>query len=143
MAFMQVYRLKGASGKVANQSFGLGTRTVIGRSADCDLRIEGQNIAPQHVEISLEKNGELILRQLDQQFETRVNGIPVERTSLASGDEISVGSYRWVLQAPGLRPAKVLTADAVKPRRGYLRWLIIVALLAFIALAWQRGWLSF
>jgi predicted component of type VI protein secretion system len=137
------FRLKGASGKVANQSFALGVKTVIGSSADCELRIEDKNVGPQHAEISLQANGELVLRQLDQAFEVRVNGSPVESVSLASGDEIRVGSCRWVLQAPGLRPEKVLTAAAVKPKRASLPWLIVLLLLASAALAWQRGWLQF
>ena len=140
---MSRYRLKGASGKVANQSFELGPRTVIGRSADCELRIEDENAAPQQVEICLDTTGELVLRQLDPKFETRVNGIAVDRTSLASGDEIRVAGCRWVLQAPGLRPEKVLTVDAVKQTRSYLPWLVAAALLASAALAWQRGWLPF
>jgi hypothetical protein len=137
------FRLKGASGKVANQSFALGTKTMIGSSADCELQIEDKNVAPQHAEISLQANGGLVLRQLDKKFETRVNGAPVEQVSLASGDEISVGSCRWVLQAPGLRPEKVLTADAVKQKHRYLPWLMVLLLLAAAALAWQRGWLPF
>lgn len=140
---MHTYRLKGASGKVANQSFGLGPRTVIGRAAACELRIEEENVAPQHAEIRQEANGELVLRQLDKAFETRVNGIPVDRASLASGDEIRVGNCRWVLQAPGLRPQKVLTAGAVRQKRSYLPWLLIAALLVFAALVWQRAWLPF
>lgn len=140
---MHTYRLKGASGKVANQTFGLGTRTVIGSSADCDLVIAEEKVAPHHAEISLEANGELIFMQLDKAFETRLNGIAVDRVSLASGDEIKIGSHRWVLQAPGLRPEKVLTVEAVKQKRSYLPWLIVVALLASAALVWQRGWLPF
>ena len=140
---MNTYRLKGASGKVANQSFGLGARTVIGSAPSCELRIEEEQVAPQHAEISLETNGELVLRQLDRAFETRVNGTPVEKTILASGDEISVGGCRWVLQAPGLRPQKVLTAEALQTRRSHLPWLIVAVLLAAAALAWQRGWLPF
>jgi len=135
------FRLKGASGKVANQTFELGTKTVIGSSADCELRIADKNVAPQHAEISLQTDGGLVLRQLDPAFEVRVNGSSVARASLASGDEIRVGSCRWVLQAPGLRPEKVLTADAVRQKNRALPWLIVLLLLASAALAWQRGWL--
>ena len=140
---MHTFRLKGASGKVANQSFELGTRTVIGRAADCQLRLDEDSVAAEHAEIILRANGDLELRQLDKRFETRVNGNPVERVRLASGDEIRIGSCRWMLQAPGLRPEKVLTAAAVKQQRSYLPWLIVMALLAAAALAWQRGWLPF
>ena len=140
---MTAYRLKGASGKVANQSHQLGERTVIGNAANCELRIVEEDVAPQHAEICLQSNGELILRQMDKAFEIRVNGNPVERVSLASGDEIRIGSCRWVLQAPGMRPQKILTEAAVKQRRHALPWLIFLLLMASTALAWQRGWLPF
>ena len=140
---MQTYRLKGASGKVANTSFGLRDRTRIGSSPECELVVAGETIAPQHAEISLESDGSLVLRHLDKSFETQVNGISVDSTSLCSGDEIRIGSYRWVLQAPGLRPEKVLTVEAVKQRRSHLPWLIALSLIAAAALAWQRGLLIF
>jgi len=140
---MQTYRLKGASGKVANSVFGLKKRTVIGSAQDCDLTIDEESIGPHHAEISLLDDGSLQLKHLDSAFETHVNGIPVEEISLGSGDEIRLGSCRWVLQAPGLRPEKVLTVDALKPIRNHVPWLMVIALLAAAALAWQRGWLPF
>ena len=140
---MQAYRLKGASGKVANQLFPLGERTVMGCAADCDLVIEDSGVAPRHAQISLLENGELELEQLDGAYETYVNGTVVKRAGLASGDEIRIGNCRWVLQAPGLKPGKVLTADAVRQKHAALPWLIVIALLAASMLAWQRGWLPF
>ena len=41
--------------------------------------------------------------------------------ALASGDEIRVGACRFVLQAPGLKPRRVLTQEAVEPRRSFGR----------------------
>ncbi|HLF29989.1 MAG TPA: FHA domain-containing protein [Xanthomonadales bacterium] len=138
---MNTYCLKGASGKVVNQCFGLEERTVVGRSASCDLVIDDENVAPRHIEIILDEQGGLRLKQLDSSFETRVNGKLVAQSSLSSGDEIRIGSCRWVLQAPGLRPKKVLTGAAVKQKRSYLPWLLVLLLLAAAILAWQRGWI--
>lgn len=140
---MHTYRLKGASGKVANQAFGLAERTVLGSSADCDLVIDDATIAPRHVEILLNPGGELELISLDSGFATHVNGAPVIRARLYSGDEIRLGNCRWVLQAPGLRPEKVLSGVALEQRRNYVPWLLAGALLAAAALAWQQGWLVF
>lgn len=137
---MHTYRLKGASGKVANQSFGLGQRTIIGRSPECELHIDDPGVAPRHAEICLDETAGLMLRQLDSGFQTRLNGAVVKLAALSAGDEIQVGNFRWVVQAPGLRPDKVLTATAVERRRNYLPWLIAIALIAAAALAWQRGW---
>ena len=139
---MSSYRLKGASGAVINQTFALGERTVIGGADDCDLRLEQAGVAARHAEIVAGEGG-LELRSLDPSAELLLNGQAVTRAELASGDEIRIANCRFVLQAPGLRPEKVLTAEAVSRRRGYLPWLIVAGLLAAAAAAWYTGLLSF
>jgi len=139
---MSTYRLKGASGAVINQAFTLGARTVIGSADDCDLRVVSDGIEPHHAEI-IEEQHSLLLKKLAPAAEVLLNGEPVDQASLASGDEIRIANCRWVLQAPGLRPQKVLTDDALRAQRSYLPWLIVGALIAAAALAWQRGLLPF
>lgn len=140
---MSHYRLKGASGPVINQAFQLGARARIGRADDCDLRVDAEGVAAHHAEIRETGDGGLVLENLDSSFQTLLNGEAVTEAALASGDEIRVANCRWVLQAPGLRPEKVLTREAVQARRSALPWLITVALLSAAALAWYRGWLPF
>jgi pSer/pThr/pTyr-binding forkhead associated (FHA) protein len=139
---MSTYRLKGASGAVINQSFTLGERTVVGRADDCDLRLDQDGVAGRHLEI-LASEGRLILRRLDPAAEVLLNGRGVEEADLASGDEIRIANCRFVLQAPGLRPAKVLTSEVVSRRHGYLPWLIVGVLLGAAGAAWYAGLLSF
>jgi len=139
---MSTFRLKGASGAVINQAFTLADKTLIGSAPECDLRVESDGITPRHAEI-VEHEESLLLRNLASPGETLLNGKAVDQASLASGDEIRIANCRWVLQAPGLRPQKILTGDAIRPQRSYLLWLIVGGLLAAAALAWQRGWLPF
>ena len=139
---MSTYRLKGASGAVINQSFTLGARTVIGQADDCDLRLDQAGVAPRHAEIIVSDEG-LFLQRLDAAAAVAVNGEAIETAELASGDEIRIAACRFVLQAPGLKPGKVLTADAVRTRRGYLPWLIVGGLLTAAVLAWYAGLLKF
>jgi hypothetical protein len=139
---MSTYRLKGASGAVSGQKQVLGQTTVIGRADDCDLRLDQEGIAPRHAEIT-EHDGALLLRNLDPGHETLLNGEPVESASLASGDEIRIANCRWVLQAPGLRPEKVLTEQAMRARRSHLPWLIPLLLVSAAAAAWYHGLLRF
>jgi pSer/pThr/pTyr-binding forkhead associated (FHA) protein len=139
---MSTYRLKGASGAVSNQSFVLGVRTVIGCSDDCDLRLEEPGVAPRHAEITVDKE-RLTRVRLDQSAELRVNGQSVDTVQLASGDELRIAACRFVLQAPGLKPAKVLTAEAVSTKRNLVPWLIVAGLLAAATAAWYAGLLSF
>jgi len=140
---MQNYRLKGASSKAANQSIGLEGRIVIGSKTSCDVVIFPDTQDREMAEITFQENGELKLNKLDPDSEVRINGSAVEKAVLSSGDELSIGSYRWVLQAPGLRPQKVLTAEAVKPKRQFLPWLIAVLVLLSLVLAWHRSSIGF
>lgn len=138
-----IYRLKGASGPVAGLNHELAERTRIGSAASCELVVDGAGLAAELAEIRLQADGSLRLLKLAGQGDVLLNGQAVTDALLNSGDEIRVGTCRWVLQAPGLRPEKVLTAKAVKPRQTALPWLLAMALLSAAALAFQRGWLPF
>ena len=139
---MGIYRLKGASGAVINQSHTLAQSTVIGSATDCDLAVNDPRVAAHHAEILADEAGGLLLRKLDDGVELQLNGQLIQNSPLASGDEIRMGGCRWVVQAPGLRPQKVLTQEALRARRSHVPWLMVIALLAAAALAWQRGWLT-
>ena len=140
---MTIYRLKGASGAVINQSHALGARTLIGRADDCDLRVDQDGVAGRHAEVVEDGQGGLTLNHLADGYETALNGEAVQSAALASGDEIRIANCRWVLQAPGLRPEKVLTEQAVARRRGWIPWVIVVGLLGAAAAAWYFGLLPF
>lgn len=140
---MSTYRLKGASGAVVNQSFTLAAKTVIGRADDCDLRIDQEGVAGRHAEILVNEDGSLTLNSLTADAELRLNGEAVESANIGSGDEIRVANCRWVVQAPGLRPEKVLTDQATGMRRSHLPWLIPLLLVSAAAASWYHGLLPF
>jgi hypothetical protein len=140
---MSIYRLKGTSGPVINQTFTLQERLLIGRSDVCDIRIDQEDVAARHAEVVSAGEGRLLLRNLDPPMQTLLNGVAVEESELSGGDEIRIGTCRFMLQAPGLRPDRVLTGEAVEVRRRHWPWLLAVALAAAAVLAWQRGWLVF
>lgn len=144
---MSHYKLKGTSGSVINQSFPIGESIVMGSSADCDVRINEAGISPRHVEISQVEGSGLLLKHLGPDTDTLLNGEPVVEALLGSGDEIRIASCRWMLQAPGLRPERILTADVVKkPGRRWSRvlvWSILAASTAGVAvLKWKPEWLD-
>jgi len=149
---MSLYQLKGTSGSVINQSFSLGESFVLGSSADCEVQIEEPGVAARHAEITLVDGESLLLKDLGSKTGTLLNGEPVLEAMLSSGDEIHIGSCRWMLQAPGLRPDRVLTADVVeKPRRSWPRvlfWTVLLATAGAVAVVkwkpeWLAGWLPF
>jgi hypothetical protein len=100
---MGLYKLKGTSGSV-----------IKGSSAECDVQLDEPGVAPRHAEISLVGGNSLLLKDLGSETGTLLNGEAVIETMLGSGDEIRIGTCRWMLQAPGLRPERILTSDAIK-----------------------------
>lgn len=144
---MSLYKLKGTSGSVINQSFALGESFVLGSSADCEVQIEEPGVAARHAEITCIDGKPLLLKDLGSKTGTLLNGEPVLEATLSPGDEIHIGSCRWMLQAPGLRPERVLIADVVaKPTRSWPRVLVWTILLvtagAMAVLKWKPEWLA-
>ena len=145
---MSHYKLKGTSGSVINQSFPFGNLIVLGSSSDCDVQLDEAGVSSRHAEIRLIDGKSLLLKDLDSKTGTLLNGEPVTETLLGSGDEIRIGTCRWMLQAPGLRPERVLTADVVaKPVRRWPRRLVWASLLgaavAVAVLKWKPEWLEY
>jgi len=145
---MSVYKLKGTSGSVINQSFPFGESIVLGSSSDCDVQLDDAGVSSRHAEIRLVDGKSLLLKDLGSQTGTLLNGEPVTEILLGSGDEIRIGTCRWMLQAPGLRPERVLTADVVaKPARRWPRRLVWASLLttavAVAIMKWKPEWLEY
>lgn len=146
---MSLYKLKGTSGSVVNQSFPLGEKFVLGAADDCDVQIKEPGVAEHHAEIEVIDGNALRLTDLGSNQKTLLNGEPVQQAMLGSGDEIRIGSCRWMLQAPGLRPERVLTADVIaKSNRVWPRvvvWTILGATAAAVAVIkfkpeWIAAW---
>lgn len=146
---MSLYKLKGTSGSVVNQSFPLGDTFVLGAADDCDIQLQEPGVAQHHAEITLVDGNALRLTDLGSAQGTLLNGEPVKQAMLGSGDEIRIASCRWMLQAPGLRPERVLTDDVVsKSGRIWPRvviWTVLGATAAAVAVVklrpeWIAAW---
>ncbi|MCP4048934.1 MAG: FHA domain-containing protein [Gammaproteobacteria bacterium] len=134
---MSHFKLKGTSGSVINQSFPFDESIVLGSSPDCDVQLDEAGVFPKHAEIRRTGDSSLLLKDLGSEVGTLLNGEPVIESHLGSGDEIRIGTCRLMLQAPGLRPERILTADVVKqPTRRWprvLAWSLVVASAAAVA----------
>jgi len=144
---MSHYKLKGTSGSVINQSFPFAESIVFGAASDCDVQLNEPGIAEHHAEIRLVDGRSLLLKDLGAEAGTLLNGESVTESALASGDEIRIGTCRWMLQAPGLRPERVLTTDVIQKRtRRWPRVVIwsslVVAAIAVAVLKWKPEWLD-
>src|SRR6056297_3000459 len=125
------YRLKSASGPLTGQTFDLDESTVLGSAEQADVRLEG--LDAEHATI-IRSDGGLVLHASGG---ASVNGEPVRRVALQSGDEIQLGTARFVLQAPGPEPARVLEQVSTRQRASGWRWLVAAGLLAAAGAA---GW---
>lgn len=130
-----IYRLKAASGALTGQTFALGAQTRIGSAEDAEIRIEG--LAPEHARI-IERDGGL---WLEADGDSLVNGESTQRAALQSGDELRFGTVRLVLQAPGLKPARVLDSPQAAGRSDW-RWAIYIGVTSLGAAAATWWWLA-
>ena len=65
--------------------------TRIGSGTGADLRLDG--LAEEHAEIRCELGDEYVLVNLDAAGGSRVDGQPVERAELHTGDRVEVGGW--------------------------------------------------
>lgn len=133
------FRLKAASGPLTGQTFDLGVDvTHIGSDATMDVILDG--IGGQHAKI-ISQDGGLLIEPVAGHA-VFINGVAIEGPEgLTSGDEIRLENLRLVLQAPGLKPQRILDTAKPKPSRPWLRIGLGVALAAAMALAyvyWQH-----
>ena len=85
--------------------------TTIGRREDCNLRIPLGDVSRQHCSISQE-GGRLLLQDLGSSNGTYVNGRRVREAELKPGDQIRIGSLRFIVQVDG-EPAEADVGQTV------------------------------
>ena len=133
------FRLKAASGPLTGETFELGAEaSTIGANASMNVVIDG--LADEHATIRAHDGG-LVIEPANNEA-VFVNGEAVDGVcGLTSGDEVRLGELRFVLQAPGLKPQRVLhqTKPKRRPRWGWLlAGLLVGAALALGYLYIQR-----
>lgn len=139
---MSVFRLKGTAGPVTNETWKLDKQVIIGSDPESEIHVESEAIASRHAELTVGED-QIELKLIAQGGELFLNGIQVNQALLSSGDEIRIGGCRWMLQAPGLRPQKVLTEDAVRQRIRWLPWVVVATVAGLGLAAWWLGYLPF
>src|SRR5688572_1549182 len=95
--------LRGVSGAHFGRSITLTEPRVIGRGANCDIRIDELGIADRHVQLELQGD-RVVPRAPSADAGAIVNGGAVRDAVRAPGDQLVLDSHRFVLEAPGLPP---------------------------------------
>lgn len=146
--------LRGRVGRLSGRCIAVNPWLELGRDAGCDLQLDEARLKPRHARLEL--SGErLVLRGLDPQARSRVNGVPVRDAILHPGDVLGFGNSQFLVEAPGLpgrdsedARARIRTArmEAVTaPQQGAspngIWWLIGVAamLAGALMVLFQRG----
>ncbi len=128
MVELRIFSGKTAGTKVVARRFPV----RIGRSRVCDLRLEENGVWDQHAQIEFDRSEGLVLEPADNAI-VSINGHPVRRTVLRTGDIIEVGSakVRFWLSEPrqtGLALREGLTWAAVAAislgQIGLIYWLL-------------------
>ena len=90
-------RLVAISGPLEGQSFLLqGDLFVIGRHAECDLRVTAIEVSRRHCEIIREPGDRFRLRDLGSRHGTQVNGRPADDSVLSHSDLVTIGTHAWL-----------------------------------------------
>lgn len=79
-------------GRQVGQMFKIDGETVIGRSTDAAIQITDDGISRQHLRITEDEQGRVVLTDLGSRNGTSVNGERVSTRMLEDGDKIQIGS---------------------------------------------------
>ena len=92
MASTQISITTILNGRVTQRLETAKERVLVGRSADCDIRIDGADVSRMHVAI-VARAGRHFLEDLGSSNGTQLNGRPVRNAELHNGDIVQIGAY--------------------------------------------------
>jgi len=98
-AFVQP-KLASLSGSLRNAEFPIGLTLTIGSDLSNTICLASPNVSARHCVLSLQE-GRCVLTDLESHTGTFINGLPVKRRELTSGDHIAVGESVFLYQAEG------------------------------------------
>ncbi len=73
-----------------------GPVAVLGRSRDCDCVVDDHNVSRRHAELRRDSAGDWQIVDLGSTNGIKLNGRRVDATRLAPGDDVTLGSTRFV-----------------------------------------------
>jgi pSer/pThr/pTyr-binding forkhead associated (FHA) protein len=91
-------------------------RTTIGRRSHNDVVIDNLAVSGEHA-VMIANNGETYLEDLGSTNGTTVNGQPIKKHLLQSGDTVEIGKYRLRFQVEGQSEDNGVDIDTSQPLR--------------------------
>src|SRR6516162_4913188 len=85
---------------------------LLGRHPECDIQLNSRKVSRRHCCIA-QVHDYLIVRDLGSTNGVRINGVRVKDGILRTGDELTVGNYRYQVHAE--RPREVLPPPVPPP----------------------------
>ena len=138
------YQLKRASGPNTGDKIDLDDELTVGTDPDSQLTVAGEG-AGTAARLSVDEQGVLV-ESLDSDNPVMLNGDPVSSSRVGAGDELRIGRDRFVLQASGMKPVRVLSPRPDIEEKPGFPWGIAAAVVAALAAggfwAWQAGYLA-
>jgi two-component system, cell cycle response regulator len=83
------------SGPEAGSVYRLGNSTVIGRSLECDIRVDDVGVSRRHALIVQESQVAYVVQDLGSRNGTTVRGHPITREYFADGDRLGIGPIHF------------------------------------------------
>lgn len=93
------WALRAESDLLASQFYVLQPKTVVGRSAECDLTIDSELLSRRHAEISIEKD-HLRIVDLGSSNGTFLNGVRIDEARAGPGDELRFDKQTFIIVGP-------------------------------------------
>ena len=121
--------LRGVSGSTFGKTFPLFGTVTVGRSADCDISIPGEEISRHHAKLQVMPDG-VSVEDLGSANGTFIAGKRVHHGTLKAGEELRLDTVRFLLVAPGAeaqpatKPAPVVVPEPPKKTPAWL-WLAV------------------
>ena len=95
-------KLVAISGPNRKSEFDVSNGAAIGSAEECAICLRDAGVAPRHGEIDV-LDGRFFVTDLESQAGTFVNGIPIKRRELATGDELTIGNSVFLFRAEETR----------------------------------------
>ena len=136
--------LRGVSGPAFGKTYPVPTAQVIGRADDCNISIASDEISRRHAQVKPTQDG-LAVEDLGSANGTFINGQRVQNGLLKPGDELRLGTIRFLLVAPGMEIASAAKPTTQLPvqKSGGNKGALIGVIVAVVAAAAAAGWYFF